>query len=93
MFRHLGIEPAEQRVLVLKSSVHFRADFGPLASEILIVLAPGPSPADPGQLPLSQTPIRCPDFKYAQLTSLSFGTAKSTRLAPRSGPWLYCAAR
>jgi microcystin degradation protein MlrC len=31
--------------------VHFRADFGPLASEILIVLAPGPSPADPGQLP------------------------------------------
>jgi microcystin degradation protein MlrC len=50
MFRHLGIEPAEQRVLVLKSSVHFRADFGPLASEILIVLAPGPSPADPGQL-------------------------------------------
>jgi len=51
MFRHLGIEPAEQRVLVLKSSVHFRADFGPLASDVLIVLAPGPSPADPGQLP------------------------------------------
>src|SRR6185295_15456725 len=50
MFRHLGIEPAEQRVLVLKSAVHFRADFGPLASDVLIVLAPGPSPADPGQL-------------------------------------------
>ncbi len=51
MFRHLGIEPAQQRVLVLKSSVHFRADFGDLASEILIVAAPGPSPADPAQLP------------------------------------------
>ena len=51
MFRHLGVEPAEQRILVLKSSVHFRADFGALASEILIVLAPGPSPADPAQLP------------------------------------------
>ncbi|HEY7378797.1 MAG TPA: M81 family metallopeptidase [Steroidobacteraceae bacterium] len=50
MFRHLGVEPAEQRVLVLKSSVHFRADFGALASEILIVLAPGPSPADPSRL-------------------------------------------
>jgi microcystin degradation protein MlrC len=51
MFRHLGIEPAGQRILVLKSSVHFRADFGDLASEILIVTAPGPSPADPARLP------------------------------------------
>lgn len=51
MFRHLGIEPAGQRMLVLKSSVHFRADFGDLASEILIVDAPGPSPADPSKLP------------------------------------------
>ena len=51
MFRHLGVEPAAQRILVLKSSVHFRADFGALAKDILIVLAPGPSPADPAQLP------------------------------------------
>ncbi|HSC07714.1 MAG TPA: M81 family metallopeptidase [Steroidobacteraceae bacterium] len=51
MFRHLGIEPAGQRILVLKSSVHFRADFGDLASEILIVTAPGPSPANPALLP------------------------------------------
>ena len=51
MFRHVGIEPGGQRILVLKSSVHFRADFGELASEILIVTAPGPSPADPAKLP------------------------------------------
>ncbi|HKZ74806.1 MAG TPA: MlrC C-terminal domain-containing protein, partial [Steroidobacteraceae bacterium] len=51
MFRHLGVEPARASVLVLKSSVHFRADFGALASEILVVAAPGPSPADPGRLP------------------------------------------
>ena len=51
MFRHVGIEPAAERILVLKSSVHFRADFGDLASEILIVTAPGPSPADPAKLP------------------------------------------
>ena len=51
MFRHLGIDPAAPRILVLKSSVHFRADFGDLASEILIVTAPGPSPADPAELP------------------------------------------
>jgi microcystin degradation protein MlrC len=51
MFHHLHVEPAEQAVLALKSSVHFRADFGDLADRILIVEAPGPSIADPGRLP------------------------------------------
>jgi microcystin degradation protein MlrC len=51
MFRHLGAEPADYAVLALKSSVHFRADFGPLASRILVVAAPGPNLADPGMLP------------------------------------------
>jgi microcystin degradation protein MlrC len=51
MFRHLGVEPAAARILVLKSTVHFRADFGALASEILVVEAPGPSPASLAGLP------------------------------------------
>lgn len=46
MLRHLGIEPAEQQILALKSSVHFRADFQPVAGEILIVAAPGANPVD-----------------------------------------------
>jgi len=46
MLRHLGIEPARQRILALKSSVHFRADFQPIAGEILIVAAPGANPVD-----------------------------------------------
>jgi microcystin degradation protein MlrC len=46
MFRHLGIEPREQPILALKSSVHFRADFQPIAAEILIVAAPGANPVD-----------------------------------------------
>jgi microcystin degradation protein MlrC len=50
MFRHLGAEPSRARVLVLKSSVHFRADFGELAARVLIVEAPGPNTADPGRL-------------------------------------------
>lgn len=50
MFRHLGVEPAEAPILALKSSVHFRADFGPLASAVLIVGAPGPCVADLGSL-------------------------------------------
>ncbi len=46
MFRHLGVEPVEAPILALKSSVHFRADFAPIASEILVVAAPGPNPVD-----------------------------------------------
>ena len=54
MFRHVGAEPSQYAVLALKSSVHFRADFGPLAQRILVVEAPGPNVADPAKLPFTQ---------------------------------------
>jgi microcystin degradation protein MlrC len=47
MFRHVGVEPRMQRIVALKSSVHFRADFEPIAREVLVVKAPGPALADP----------------------------------------------
>ncbi|NHQ85740.1 M81 family metallopeptidase [Iodobacter sp. HSC-16F04] len=50
MFRHLGVEPDQAEVLVLKSSVHFRADFGAIASEILVVEAEGDHVADLSRL-------------------------------------------
>ena len=56
MFRHVGAEPFASRVLMLKSSVHFRADFGDQASRIVIVEAPGPNVADPSQLPFRRLP-------------------------------------
>lgn len=46
-----SIEPVQKRILALKSSVHFRADFQPIAREILIVAAPGPARADPTTFP------------------------------------------
>jgi microcystin degradation protein MlrC len=54
MFRHLRAEPREATVLMLKSSVHFRADFGPIAGRIVLVEAPGPNPADPATLPFTK---------------------------------------
>jgi microcystin degradation protein MlrC len=51
MFRHLRVEPADHAVLLLKSSVHFRADFGALASRVLVVEGPGPNVPDPARLP------------------------------------------
>jgi microcystin degradation protein MlrC len=50
MYRFVGIEPTEQAILVNKSSVHFRADFAPIAAGILICAAPGPMPADLSRL-------------------------------------------
>jgi len=49
MFRTLGVEPQRSRIVALKSSVHFRADFEPIAKEVLVVKAPGPALADPAQ--------------------------------------------
>jgi microcystin degradation protein MlrC len=51
MFRHVGIEPIRQRLVAVKSSVHFRADFQSIASEVLVVRAPGPALADPVEFP------------------------------------------
>jgi microcystin degradation protein MlrC len=50
ILRHVGVEPAECAILVLKSSVHFRADFTPIAERIIVGIAPGPVVADPAIL-------------------------------------------
>jgi microcystin degradation protein MlrC len=58
MFRHLQVEPSDFAVLALKSSVHFRADFGAIASRILVVAAPGANIADPAALPFTKVTRR-----------------------------------
>jgi microcystin degradation protein MlrC len=56
IIRHVGVEPSSCPVLVLKSSVHFRADFGPIASHIIVAAAPGPVIADPSTLNFQHAP-------------------------------------
>lgn len=51
LYRVGGIEPEQMRILVNKSSVHFRADFGPIAKATLVARSPGPVVADPADLP------------------------------------------
>ena len=50
-FRHLGIEPTTERILVLKSTCHFRAEFEPIAERVIVVLSPGHYLADPTTYP------------------------------------------
>jgi microcystin degradation protein MlrC len=44
VFRHVGIEPTAERILAVKSTVHFLADFAPIAGEVLFVESPGAHP-------------------------------------------------
>jgi microcystin degradation protein MlrC len=56
IIRHVGIEPSACPILVLKSSVHFRADFGPIAAHVIVAVAPGPVVADPAILNFQHVP-------------------------------------
>ena len=51
LLRMVGIVPEAMKILVVKSSNHFRADFTPIASEIIVAKAAGPMAADPADLP------------------------------------------
>jgi len=46
IFKHLNVNPQTASVIAVKSSVHFRADFSPIANEILIVASPGHHPCE-----------------------------------------------
>jgi microcystin degradation protein MlrC len=50
-FRHVGVEPGQVPILALKSTVHFRADFQPIAETVLCVLSPGAHVSDPVEMP------------------------------------------
>jgi microcystin degradation protein MlrC len=54
LFTHIGVEPAAQRIVALKSSVHFRAHFQPIAERVIVAAAPGPVVADPAALPFTR---------------------------------------
>lgn len=53
-FRHLSIEPKAQKILALKSTCHYRAEFEPIAEAVIVVLAPGYYLADPTAYPFKR---------------------------------------
>ena len=46
VLRSVGIEPRDRKIIALKSAVHFRADYTPIAHEILEADTPGVHSAD-----------------------------------------------
>ena len=51
IFRHIGVEPTAQKILVVKSTCHFRADFEPIAERVLVAVAPGAHLVDARKYP------------------------------------------
>lgn len=54
ILQHLGIIAESCRIIVLKSSVHFRADFSEIAGSILVVESPGLNLDNPARLPYTR---------------------------------------
>jgi microcystin degradation protein MlrC len=52
----VGIEPAERRILVVKSAIAWRAAFGEVASEAIAVDTPGPCTCRLETLPYRRAP-------------------------------------
>jgi len=66
IFRRVGIEPTDKQILVLKSTLHYRAAYGEFAKQMIDVDAPGLlAPADLKTLDLKN--IRRPIFPLDQL--------------------------
>jgi len=59
LFRNLSIEPAERKLVVVKSTNHFMAAFGPIAKKVIYVDADGPLSRDYRRIPYAkvQRPI------------------------------------
>ena len=59
LFRNVGVEPTERKLVVVKSTNHFMAAFGPIAKKVLYLDADGPIPRDYRRIPYTklQRPI------------------------------------
>jgi microcystin degradation protein MlrC len=65
VFRSVGIEPTACKTLIVKSSIHYRAAFEPITSEIIEVDAPGLVSPDRGQFPYRK--IKRPMFPLDEI--------------------------
>jgi microcystin degradation protein MlrC len=65
MIRFVGIDPLAEKILVVKSSIHYRAAFEPIARAILEVDAPGLSSSNLGRFAFAN--VRRPIFPLDDL--------------------------
>ncbi|MDE0682886.1 MAG: MlrC C-terminal domain-containing protein, partial [Candidatus Poribacteria bacterium] len=74
VLRSVGIEPQTRKLIALKSAVHFRADYTPIAHQILEVDTPGVH--SPNLFTYDYQKLRCP--VYPLDSTVSYGKSEST---------------
>jgi microcystin degradation protein MlrC len=65
MLRFVGIDPASEKIIAVKSTIHYRAAFEPLAHAIIEVDAPGLSSSNLARFAFQH--VRRPIFPLDQL--------------------------
>ena len=68
LFTQLGCDPAQRRIVVVKSSQHFRAAYAPIAERIIMIDAPGVVTRDFTRLPYRK--IKRPKWPFPDETGL-----------------------
>ena len=58
LFRNLDIEPTERKLVVVKSTNHFMAAFGPIAKKVIYVDSDGPLSRDYRRIPYTRCSAR-----------------------------------
>jgi len=54
IFAHMGIDPAQQAIVVVKSAVHFLADYEPIAETVIFAESPGANPCQLDRIPFTR---------------------------------------
>ena len=67
LFRNVGVEPTERRLVVVKSTNHFMAAYGPIAKKVIYVDADGPIMRDHRRIPY--TKIERPVWQLDETTN------------------------
>ncbi len=70
VWRHVGIQPERLNVLVVKSTNHFRADYEPMASEVIPVDSPGLVAVNPERF--NHEHIQRPKFPIDELDDAAY---------------------
>ncbi|MEM7045205.1 MAG: MlrC C-terminal domain-containing protein [Pseudomonadota bacterium] len=53
-FTHIGVDPKLAKIILVKSTAHFRADFEPIAEAVLLAASPGAFPCRLEDIPFTQ---------------------------------------
>ncbi len=54
LFTNLGIDPTQRKIVVVKSTNHFMAAYGPIAKKVIYVESSGPLPRDHRKVPYTK---------------------------------------